>query len=53
MYIANYISSLRQKYEDINSLIQEELSRPMPNSLTLFKLKLKRLQLKEKIHRLI
>ena len=47
----NYILSLKRKYEDINNLIQDELSRPMPNSLTLLKLKLRRLKLKEKIHK--
>lgn len=52
MYISNYIVSLKRKYEYINLLIHDELSRPLPNSLMLFKLKLKRLRLKEKIHRL-
>ena len=47
----NYILSLKRKYEDINSSIRDELSRSMPNSLILFKLKLKRLKLKEKIHK--
>ncbi|MBA3813095.1 MAG: DUF465 domain-containing protein [Alphaproteobacteria bacterium] len=48
----NYILSLKRKYEDLNLLIREELSRPMPNSVVLFKLKLKRLKLKEKIHKM-
>ena len=52
MYISNYIISLKRKYEQINLLIREELTRPRPNSLTLFKLKLKRLKLKEQIHKL-
>lgn len=51
MYIAHYILSLKRKYEDVNSLIRDELSRPIPNSLTLLKLKLKRLKIKEKIHK--
>lgn len=50
MNISNYIISLKRKYEYINSLIRDELSRPKPNSLILFRLKLKRLRLKEKIH---
>jgi len=50
MYMPNYLFSLKRKYEHINQLIDEELSRPMPDSLTLFKLKLKRLKLKEKIY---
>ena len=49
----NYILSLQRKYQHVNLLIQDELSRPMPNSLTLLKLKLRRLKLKEKIHKLI
>jgi hypothetical protein len=52
MYITNYILSLKRKYAEVNSLIREELSRPLPNSLILFKLKLKRLKLKEKIHKI-
>ena len=52
MYIANYILSLKRKYQYINSLIREELTRPMPNSLILFKLKLIRLRIKEKILKL-
>lgn len=47
--LKNHILSLKRKYDDVNVLIKEELSRPVPNSLTLFKLKLKRLKLKEKI----
>lgn len=52
MYITNYIVSLKRKYEHINFLIREELSRPRPDSLELFKLKVNRLKLKEKIHKL-
>jgi len=48
----NYILSLKRKSESINLLIQEELSRPLPNSLILLKLKLRRLKLKEKIHKM-
>jgi hypothetical protein len=48
--ITNHILSLKRKYDDVNTLIKEELSRPVPNSLTLFKLKLERLKLKEKIY---
>lgn len=52
MYMPNYTLSLRRQYEDVNLLIHDELSRPLPNSLILFDLKLKRLRLKEKIHKL-
>ncbi len=49
MRISNHILSLKHKYDSLNRLIQEELSRPLPDSLLLYKLKLKRLRLKEKI----
>jgi hypothetical protein len=52
MSVSNYLSSLLRKYKDLNALIHEELSRPRPDSLVLFRLKLKRLQLKEKIRSL-
>jgi len=52
MHIPNYMLSLKRQYEDVNTLIHDELLRPLPNSLFLFELKLKRLRLKEKIHRL-
>lgn len=52
MYISNYILSLKSKYEHINLLIRDELSRPLPNSILLFKLKLQRLRLKEKIYKM-
>jgi hypothetical protein len=50
MSVSNYILSLKRKSNYLNKLIQEELSRPLPNSLVLFGLKLKRLRLKEKIY---
>lgn len=49
MYVSNYVLSLQRKRDYLNKLIHEELSRPSPNSLTLFNLKLKRLRLKEKM----
>lgn len=52
MHMPNFMSSLKRQYEEINTLIHDELSRPLPNSLFLFELKLKRLRLKEKIHKL-
>lgn len=52
MHNSNYTLALRRKYEDVNILIHDELSRPLPNSLVLFQLKLKRLRLKEKMHKL-
>lgn len=52
MDIPNYIISLKRKYQYINLLIRDELSRPIPDSLILFKLKLKRLRLKEKIYKI-
>ncbi|EKE10148.1 MAG: hypothetical protein ACD_16C00078G0013 [uncultured bacterium] len=53
MSVSNYILSLKRKYMHINDLIQDELSRPLPNSLVLFELKLKRLRLKKRIIGLI
>jgi hypothetical protein len=52
MSVSNYLLSLKRKYEYLNYLIQDELSRPLPDSLRLFNLKLKRLRLKEKIYSL-
>ena len=53
MSVSNYVLSLKRKYQYLNNLIQDELSRPLPDSLILFNLKLKRLRLKEKIYSLI
>lgn len=53
MSVSNYILSLKRKYVQLNNLIQDELSRPLPNSLVLFDLKLRRLRLKEMITGLI
>ncbi len=53
MSVSNYLLSLKRKYEYLNTLIQDELSRPLPDSLILFTLKLKRLRLKEKMYTLI
>jgi len=50
MAVSNHVLTLKRKYEQLNNLIQDELSRPLPNSLLLFNLKLKRLRLKEKIY---
>ena len=50
MSVSNHLLTLRLKYEQLNNLIREELSRPLPDSLRLFHLKLKRLRLKEKIY---
>lgn len=49
MSVSHYMSSLKRKYVHINNLIQDELARPLPDSLVLFELKLKRLRLKERI----
>lgn len=49
MSVSSHILTLKRKYENLNRLIQDELSRPLPDSLILFNLKLKRLRLKEKI----
>ncbi len=50
MLVSNHFLSLKRKYESLNKLIREELSRPLPDSLLLFRLKLKRLRLKEKLY---
>jgi hypothetical protein len=49
MYLNNYILSLKRRHQKIDSLIQDELSRPLPDSLSLLQLKLNKLKLKEKI----
>ena len=41
--------ALKNRYFHLNSLIQDELSRPLPNSLHLFELKIKRLRLEEEL----
>ncbi len=53
MSVSNHLLNLRRKYEYLNKLIQDELSRPVPDSLVLFDLKLKRLRLKERIINLV
>jgi len=50
MSVSNHLLTLKRKYDHLNQLIRDELSRPLPDSLILFSLKLKRLRLKEKIH---
>lgn len=49
MSVSSHVISLKRKYDYINQLIQDELARPLPDSLLLFNLKAKRLRLKEKI----
>lgn len=51
MHSSNHMVALKRKYDDVNLLIHDELSRPLPNSLVLFQLKLKRLHLKEKLYK--
>ncbi|MBY0291804.1 MAG: DUF465 domain-containing protein [Alphaproteobacteria bacterium] len=53
MSVSHYLVSLKRKYAYLNTLIQDELSRPLPDSILLFDLKIKRLRLKEKICSLI
>ncbi len=53
MSFSNHILNLKRKYVQLNNLIQDELSRPLPNSLVLFDLKLRRLRLKEMIAELV
>ena len=53
MSVSNHILNLKRKYVQLNNLIQDELSRPLPNSLVLFDLKLRRLRLKEMIAELV
>jgi len=49
MSINNHLLSLKRKHAFFNKLIEEEQSRPLPDSLALSKLKLRRLKVKEKI----
>jgi len=53
MSVSSYLLSLKRRYQYLNELIQDELSRPLPDSIVLFDLKLKRLRLKEKIASII
>ncbi|MBP6950889.1 MAG: DUF465 domain-containing protein [Alphaproteobacteria bacterium] len=53
MAVSRYLASLKRKYAYLNTLIQDELSRPLPDSILLFDLKIKRLHLKEKIYSLV
>ncbi len=50
MSVSNRLLTLKLKYAQLNTLIRDELSRPLPDSIRLFNLKLKRLRLKEKIY---
>lgn len=49
MTVSNHMLNLRKKYDEINQLIHDELCRPLPDTIHLFDLKLKRLRLKEKL----
>jgi hypothetical protein len=49
MSVSSHLLNLKRKYQYLNERIQDELSRPLPDSILLFDLKLKRLRLKEKI----
>ncbi|MBY0501403.1 MAG: DUF465 domain-containing protein [Alphaproteobacteria bacterium] len=49
MSVSNRLLTLKRKYEHINQLIRDELSRPLPDSLVLFDLKIRRLRLREVI----
>jgi hypothetical protein len=53
MSVSNHVLNLKRKYVQLNNLIHDELSRPLPNSLVLFELKLKRLRLKQMITSLV
>ncbi|MEB3703183.1 DUF465 domain-containing protein [Candidatus Bealeia paramacronuclearis] len=52
MSLHSRAQALKNRYFYLNSLIQDELSRPLPNSLHLFELKVKRLRLEEKLSNL-
>ena len=47
MSISNHISIIREKMQNINTLIGQEHRRPLPNSLFLTSLKRKRLSLQD------
>ena len=49
MSVSTHLLTLKRKYSSLNTLIQDERSRPLPDSLRLFRLKLERLHLKMKI----
>ncbi len=50
MSVSSHVLSLKRKYDHVNQLITEELNRPVPDSILLYTLKLKRLRIKEEIH---
>lgn len=52
MSLQSHVYSLRNRYYHLNSLIHDELSRPLPDSLHLFELKSKRLRLEEELAQL-
>lgn len=49
MSLQNHTHQLKMRYDILNERIRDELSRPLPNSLSLFELKMKRLRLADQL----
>ena len=49
MSVQNHTNHLKMRYDILNERIRDELSRPLPNSLSLYELKVKRLRVQEQI----
>jgi len=49
MSVQNHTKNLKMRYDILNERIRDELSRPLPNSLSLYELKVKRLRIEDRI----
>jgi hypothetical protein len=49
MSVQNHTQHLKMRCHILNERIRDELSRPLPNSLSLYELKLKRLRIEDKL----
>lgn len=49
MSVQNHTNNLKMRYDILNERIRDELARPLPNSLSLYELKVKRLRVEEKL----
>jgi hypothetical protein len=52
MSLESHVSALRTKHADLDRTLDHEQSRPAPDSVTIKKLKLEKLRIKEEIDRL-
>ena len=52
MSVQEHVDSLRNKHAHLEHLIDEELHRPMPDQVSLVRMKREKLRIKEEIERL-